>query len=84
METHSRSKSAERLSTRVIESIADARGVDPTALDVPLYREIDPEALDRLCAGNVDELSVTFTYDGTTVAVHGNGRIEVGEAVYGD
>jgi len=82
MGAHSRPKTAERFSTRVIEAIADVRGVDPTELDVPLYWEIDLEALDRLCGGDTDDIAVTFTYDGTTVTVHGDGRIEVGGAVY--
>ncbi len=82
MGAHSQQKPTAQLSTRVIESIADARGVDPTDLDVPLYWEIDLEALDRLCGGDTDDIAVTFTYDGTTVTVHGDGRIEVGGAVY--
>lgn len=84
MEAHLPPKSTDRISTRVIEAIADARGVDPTDLNVPLYREIDIEALDRLCADNVRALSVTFTYDGTTVTVRSNGRIEVGETAHED
>lgn len=82
MGAHSRQTSVERISTRVVESIADARGVDPTDLDVPLYWEIDLEALDRLCESDTATLEVTFTYDGTTVIVQGDGRIEVGGAVY--
>jgi hypothetical protein len=82
MGAHSRQAAVERISTRVIESIADARDVDPTDLDVPLYWEIDLEALDRLCESDTAALEVTFTYDGTTVTVRGDGRIEVGSAVY--
>lgn len=82
MEAHSRRKSAERVSTRVIEAIADARGVDPTDLDVPLYWEVDLEALDRLCADDASNLAVTFRYDGTTVTVHGDDRIDVEGTVY--
>ena len=74
MEAHAPARPAERISTRVIESIADARGVDPTELDVPLYWEIDLEALDKLCASDSDDLAVTFTYDGTTVTVHREGN----------
>lgn len=82
MGVHSRAKPVEQISFRVIESIADARDADPTDLDVPLYWEIDLEALDRLCTNGADGLAVTFTYDGTTVTVQSGGRIEVGEAVY--
>ena len=78
MEAHAPARPAERISTRVIESIADARGVDPTELDVPLYWEIDLEALDKLCASDSDDLAVTFTYDGTTVTVHSDGNVDVG------
>lgn len=79
MDAHARSRPAERISTRVIEAIADARGVDPTDLDVPLYWEIDLEALDQLC--ETGDVTVTFTYDGTTVTVDDDGRVEVGETV---
>jgi hypothetical protein len=80
MEAHSRSRPTDRLSTRVIEAIADERGVDPTELDVPLYWEVDLEALDQLC--DTGDVAVTFTYDATQVTVGSNGRIEVGETVY--
>lgn len=80
MGVHAESKPAERTSTRVIEAIADARGVEPTELDVPLYWEIDLEALDQLC--DTGDVAVTFTYDGTIVTVDGDDHIEVGETVY--
>jgi hypothetical protein len=81
MEAYARSTSVERVSTRVIESIADERGVDPTELDAPLYWEVDLEALDRLCTDD-ETVAVTFDYDGTTVTVRGDGHIDVAGTVY--
>lgn len=82
MDAHSLQRPTVPISTRVVEAIADARGVDPTALDVPLYWEIDLEALDTLCETDHD-VAVSFTYDGTPVTVHGDGRVEVGDAIDG-
>lgn len=36
------------VSLSVIEALAEARGVEPTAIETPLYDAVDPEALDAL------------------------------------
>lgn len=62
-------------STRVVEAIAEAEGVDPVALDPPLNAVIDLDALDELFSPNsgVPRPSgrVEFEYDGYDVVVEG-------------
>ncbi|WP_247002283.1 HalOD1 output domain-containing protein [Halosolutus gelatinilyticus] len=60
----------ERASTRVIEALATARGIVPTELDPPLYRVLDPTALDRLFDADPEaDLQVTFEHDDRAVEV---------------
>jgi hypothetical protein len=40
------------VSDAVVEAVAAAAGVDPLELDVMLYEVVDPDALDRLFAGD--------------------------------
>ena len=70
----------------VIEAIAAREGVDVTDVEPPayepLYTVVDPAALDRLFrtpSGVRPDACVTFEYEGYEVAVHGDGRVEVGE-----
>lgn len=64
------------LSQLVVETVADAEGVDPLALP-PLYSEIDPDALDALFQPRLQPTSgppvgeVQFSYHGYTVRVTG-------------
>ena len=68
-------------STRVVEAIAEAEGVDPVALDPPLNAVIDLDALDELFSpsGGVPRPSgrVEFDYDDYRVAVEGGGAVTV-------
>ena len=66
-------------SARVIEAVAEARGVDPLDLP-PLYDVIDPDALNRLF--NSDSPGrpngpgrVTFTLSGCEVVVESDGEV---------
>lgn len=70
---------ATRVSDRVLEAVADARGTDPLELDRPLYDVVDPDALDALFAADdgTDTLRVEFTYGGYRVTVRGDGQIGV-------
>lgn len=70
---------AVRASTAVVEMVAIAADVEPSALD-PLYDTVDPEALDRLIGK--DETSavaveVVFEYAGYDVTVRGDGVVTV-------
>lgn len=59
----------------VVDAVATEMGVDPVALD-PLFDVVDPDALDRLFASDV-EGSVHFEYHGHEVVVCNDGRIVV-------
>lgn len=68
------------LSAAVVEAVARAEGVDPTALEEPLYEVVDPDALDDLTAvGHGDsptsQVRIYFTYYGYEVEVRGDGEV---------
>ncbi|ADD07241.1 uncharacterized protein Nmag_3699 (plasmid) [Natrialba magadii ATCC 43099] len=71
---------SEQVSHRVVETVAEADGIDPTEVKPPLYNVVDPTALNRL----FDDLSthsrhghVSFPYRDYTVTVHSSGRVEL-------
>lgn len=69
-------------SIKVIESVADRKGVEPTGLDVPLFEVIDPDALDSFIRtaieGKNDEPArVRFTYCGYDVVVVADGTVRI-------
>ncbi|RDI71819.1 HalOD1 output domain-containing protein [Halopelagius longus] len=67
----------EPLSLTVVKTVADAEGVEPTALR-PLYSAVDPDALDSLFeseGGPAFGGEVQFQYHGYEVCVHGDGRV---------
>ena len=67
-------------STAVVTAVADARGVDVTDLR-PLYDAVDAEALNTLLGASAEEalLEVSFEYEGFTVTLRPDGRIELVE-----
>lgn len=70
----------ERFSTAVVESVAEHVGIDPVDLDPPLYRAIDPDALDELLTSlgtNGQEGSVSFSYLGFEITVHNDGTVNL-------
>lgn len=68
-------------SYRVVEAVAREEGVSPTDLSPPLYRVIDPEALDALFhadeARNAGHLEVEFTYGEYVVRVRNDPTVNV-------
>lgn len=69
------------ISTRVVERVAHAKGVDFTELP-PLYEAIDTDALDTLFLSRApgaagDALSVQFSYAGLEVVVRSPDDIDV-------
>lgn len=59
----------------VVNTVADAKGVDPLDLEPPLYEAIDPDALERIVTAH--DSSVEFTMAGYRVTVHGSDRVVV-------
>lgn len=66
----------ESASLAVTEALATVRHCEPTELE-PLYRSVDPDALDRLVGSGTDQLRVTMDVDGFEVVVTGDGRLEI-------
>ncbi|WP_135820177.1 HalOD1 output domain-containing protein [Halostella litorea] len=68
-------------SERVVESVAEAEGVDPVDLTPPLNDVVDLDALDALFApvGGVPRAvgRVEFRYDGYVVVVEADGSVTV-------
>jgi hypothetical protein len=60
----------------VNEAIADVTGTDPLAMDPPLYEVVDTDALDTLYERGATA-TVTFEYDGHSVAIDGDGTVTV-------
>lgn len=69
-------------STKVIESLAAAEGVDMTELGYELYEYIDPEALDRLIEGSGSDCRVEFIVADHSVVVDGDGTVQINEILY--
>lgn len=68
----------ESLSEAVVSAVAEARGVDETALEKPLYDSVDTEALDSLFRNGTGR--VTFEYLNHTVSVDHEGSVELDSA----
>lgn len=69
---------ADRASMRIVDFVAERRGVDPTALP-PLGHRIDPDALDTVVESLADDEYVRFEYDGLVLYVWGDGEITAGD-----
>ncbi|WP_254838753.1 HalOD1 output domain-containing protein [Natronomonas marina] len=64
-------------STAVVETVASAADADATDIE-PLYGTLDPDALDSLIAGSTDDrsdITVSFTFAGELVTLHGTGEV---------
>lgn len=84
--TSNRIAETEKPSHTVVETVADAEGIDPTELD-PLYETIDPDSLDELFQDRLRRVdapatagAVTFAYHGYEVRVTAGGRVSLEDA----
>lgn len=66
--------SADRVSIRLVEQLADAEGLDPSDLP-PLGQAIDLEALDTLIESTTSTLTVTFSVNGYDALVTSKGSV---------
>jgi len=64
-------------SVAVVLAIAERTGWDPLEMP-PLYENVDPEALDRLCQSRHFH-TLLFEYAGYTVRLSGDGQIALEE-----
>lgn len=60
-------------SAAVVRAVAEHEGIDPVAVDPPLYDAVDPDALNALLASsgaaNGTGISVSFSYAGHEIHV---------------
>ncbi|MFB6188598.1 MAG: HalOD1 output domain-containing protein [Halapricum sp.] len=70
----------------VVETIADAEGVEPTDMEERLYDVIDPDALNSLFrqeeTGRTSAATVSFEFHGYEVTVHGDSSVELSETTF--
>lgn len=79
--TVGRSTQGETVSETVVYSVAEQLDADPTTLD-PLYRVVDPDALNSFMGANGATLDgslirVSFTYCGCEVGISADGTVHV-------
>lgn len=70
------------VSEAIVRGLAAVESVEPDELDVRLYDEVDPEALDRLygtAAERSDRLRLSFDVGGYEVVLTGDGDLLVCE-----
>lgn len=71
----------DRLSTRIVDAVADAAGTDPLTLEPRLYDVVDVEALTTL-VGSDAAVAIEFDYGGHDVRVRADGSVAVDGAAY--
>ena len=68
-------------SYRVVEMVAQKEGVSPTDLSPPLFRVVDPEALDALVRADADsnasQVEIEFTYLDYVVQIRNDSTVSV-------
>ncbi|NHN49761.1 hypothetical protein G9464_20220 [Halostella sp. JP-L12] len=77
--TVERSAENESLPETVVWAVADAKGVDPMDIDVPLYDSVDPDALERLFGEDSPQFDarLTFTLADCDVVIRGDRTVVV-------
>lgn len=81
--TRSRRNSAGgSVTVKIVEEVAERKGVDPVELTPPLHAAIDSEALeslfsDSISGANREGIRVTFTYCGYNILVDEEGEVEI-------
>lgn len=73
--------SRRRLSSRVVEAIADANGTNPREMN-PVYEAIDLEALDEMERNSSSEWKVAFNFSENCIVVQSDGTILVDGQLY--
>lgn len=69
----------ESLAMAVVEAVADAEGVDPTAMSPPLAAQIDPDALTAFVRSAAPGTVVEFSYRDWVVEVRAPGEVTLRE-----
>ena len=61
----------------IVSAIADAKGIDPDELDYPLYKYIDPDAIDLMASHETASWTLAFELPEHTVTVTSDGLVLV-------
>lgn len=77
-------ESGKPVGIRIVQRVAEHKGVDPIELEPPLYSILDPETIDRLVhrsdtSGRADTV-LEFEYSGCEITVEGGDEITVESA----
>lgn len=83
-DAHASDSQSERLSTVVIDTVADAADVEPAELGTALYDHVDPDALDNLFSDRHNGMPrgsghVVFSLLDYEVTVYSDGHVVVRE-----
>lgn len=58
------------VTSRIVSTVAEQKGVDPIELEPQLYEAVDPDALTALAASSSEsQLTISFNYAGYRVTV---------------
>lgn len=66
-----------KLTGEIVGAVADAKGVDPTDLEYPLGRYIDPDAVEQLATHSDASWTLSFELPEHNVTVTSDGLILV-------
>ncbi|AXG06422.1 hypothetical protein DU500_08310 [Haloplanus rubicundus] len=66
-------------STRVVDRVSDALGLDPLDLP-PLYDAVDPDALDELTGDGGGRYRLSFPFAGVRIHVSETGDVRIVES----
>lgn len=64
------------LSTKIIQEVAQSKGVNPTDL-TPLWGKVNVDALNDLCNQSQKDVKVVFEYEGYTVTIHSDNYVQL-------
>jgi len=70
----------EPITEAIVWAVAEAKGVDPLDIDVPLYDSVDPDALERILDADGFDGRIGFSIAGCDVVVYDDRRVVVAEA----
>lgn len=70
----------ESVAMTVVDAVAEAEGVDATALTPPLGEVIDTDALEKLVRESDTETAVEFEYRGWLIEVQASGDVSLRES----
>lgn len=74
-----KAQSKTEITSKVVETVAGAAGVDPLELNPPLFAVINPDALEAVYESASEQFKVEFEYAGYLVTISGDGTVTATE-----